>query len=953
MPYPVTLPTSREVPFEETRNLPGRGYQGGVAPPPPQYQYPQMRTPAQPAPSGGGGGLEWGAPRAVPHSTPHAQQHHTHPAQPGGVGSPHRHHDSYTGPRKQMNDRYGSPLALDERPHPTMQDTTVDNSHLRIKALVDELEHEKSKNGNHVGVLQDTLNSLSTMLDEEKIRVREGERRIKQLHSDNNKLKDELRAAEKDFLERFELYKEDSHGRIVQYMAAQKQEFLEEKERLNEHYRNIEAEMERREAALRAELAAKDQKITELETILNAGKEEVASFSEGTSELKSELQEAQKMLKDLEEDKRAAVTSLQQDRDRLEQTIELLAAELQSSNDARLAAEKASSEKDVLVASFKTSNQTLETQYTEATALSNKLSMENGLLSADLQLLNGMANSLKHVAERYAAMKQDLELGRCRVLDEYNGYVEEEEEHSGSDSEEKAAPPPPDTQPDTTITAPSGLTSQVLLNVTHDVLVDVHDALKKEVAKLHRGEFGVVGGGGGAVVPAGDRRKLTKDQVDHLGSAVLKTYPAQRTARNIFLEPFLPANNGSLGFMPVRSVASKVTDESELQNQNAFFKVLSEEWEAKPGDVLDEVLAFISTPEYAGAEEGKDFNALRRVEILAEIANFTKSYSRTNQQKGETFGNNTPGQNRPAAVAPYPGLNLVDCLLLKLFTLDAPDLDNLFFFNDVPSFLNARAYASYNAVNKSLASGLAEALSAINTVCDSGRASVDEKALSAIRPLIKTVCLLLSLASAQHCSDLSMQGGNTLCTPMTKENYDTLMAATVANDGHRKKRKKYLLCSQLVTSTEEFRAQPSEGEENDVFMLYLTGVKHGRYLQNFSMFPEERLCLIPPGLFFEMSEGSNPFSIVLRAVERIDSPYLDSLVLKAKADSAHASARLETIVAERDASAALEAMQERISEVTALHHLERTQAQRDSEKLKEEVDSMSSMVTKYVHFFFK
>ena len=979
-------------------------------------QHPQRphHAPAPPAPSYTPPTTvhsDMGLGRAQPQHHPRqpSQQHHHQPepfshTHPGGGAQRHPSPDFapyYMPPQTVAAGAppLGPPHGDGEQSAATLQKRLLEMQH--------EADQERERTAKHAGALQETVSALSAMLEGEKARSKELERRLGNLSDEMDTLGQHQETADRKTEDRFQLYKDQQQALLHKMMAQQKEEFQAEKERLNEHYRDVEEELKRRQRRHDAELAAKDAEMRRLEEekeqlkkAIEDGKTECEELVAATKELREELVAAQRRIDEVTEEKARALATLRADREKLEQTIDVLVGEFRALTDAGTAAERDAAEKTHLLTTLKMKNQTLSAEGEGLQRLLAERRHEGFALHADLDRLRHAAAELKKTADAHARLKYDLELGRCAVLEEYNNANNlgpapgQEEEDARKKAEEAPAsepaaaaagaegadaaegdvgrplqPPPaapaaasadalllrevPDVPSSPTHAAHA---AHVLLNVCNEIFRDVLAGLRNEVIKLR---LQVADGGGGATVTdAADLNKLTVSQLERVKAVSCKAVDgATRGAEDVFHRG--PGCEGvadnNLGLMQVRYHRSSAGGSSsdEAERNGYLFKVLERELEAKPGDVLDELMGHLVAPDFDVPDP-----AARKLEILAEAAGFLRGAS--HQSGPELYPSASPPH---AHSLPYPELNLMDLLLLRLYTVEGPEVDNLLFHNDVPSFLNVGAYKTYKegpaARNKTLAATLEAVLARVNE--DGKReGEIDEAVLTELRPYLKIICLLLSLSSEQHTSDAAPEGGVTLCAPIPDAMFARLSTALRAGseDGKRR-RKRFLQLTPILASTEVLPSSHAGGGDDGSGadraepqkMLFMTNVRHGRYLQNISMFPKERTCLVAPGCFFDLvpDQFGSPFSVVVKALDRLSSPHLSSLILKAKADSARAAARLEQVIAERDATSALAAMRDRFAEQHALHRLDLQLSEESQARAAAEVSKLSEMVVKYAH----
>ncbi|KAJ9445974.1 hypothetical protein DIPPA_02603 [Diplonema papillatum] len=806
-------------------------------------------------------------------------------------------------------------------------------------------------------VLQQTLQDLSRLLEAEKAKNRQLEEQSALVTHNSDGHRHALQQHVVAMHDQFEQYKQQQAQRMQDLMQQQQAEFAAEKERLNEHYRVTANELQNREEDTRQKLTAyqehmerlvgdKDKQLETLlgekealKTVIEQGAQECRQMVDDIGDLKTELQAAEKANVDLREAHENEWVTARLDREKQEETMRVLLNEIKGLNESLESVRTDSADKDAVLAKHLA---TLQQQKMENEQLKAEITLQLAELQEThdtaarkaeiLADIGSLSRVLRATALDYADMKFNLELGKTELppaVDEKRNPPskdkqdadsdapadedadgEAREEGEGEEDEEGTAP-----AVEALLATPEHLIT-VELTGSKDLLRDVIDGLRDAVAKLQAENQALIDGHFEEIAPEDNATTLTDLQLTTISSAAASVYSG--VCREKFNLPRLETGRK-------RDARAAPQDDSDSEDKNklptvfyepstaqAVIKRLKLEWENKPGDVLDELMELLEPADGASV-----------FGILTETARTVRGTVLA-LQEGLSV-NPVPVSSRLATTG-YPGLNLMDFLLLRVYTMTGPDLDTLLLHTGAPSYASTRAWEQYIAregevgglQNKSIYEEVEDALHRLSTSDPD-----DEKAWTEVRPYLKTIGLLTALAATQHTADAA--SGVTVCHEVS--------ALPVVSEGDE-----IVLAGPLSCSLDRHIV-------SDVQSVFITNVRQGRHLEAISAFPREKALLLPLGAKL-VYKSRTVDGHMFEYQSNLRSQELTDWLNQCRADSETAAARLEQGLLQRSLTDALDAANDRMRgmQMRCQNELEILQSRAD--ELQQEVDSLADTVVK-------
>eukprot|EP01063_Lacrimia_lanifica_P041442 TRINITY_DN9679_c0_g2_i1.p1 TRINITY_DN9679_c0_g2~~TRINITY_DN9679_c0_g2_i1.p1 ORF type:complete len:1221 (+),score=460.22 TRINITY_DN9679_c0_g2_i1:49-3711(+) len=732
---------------------------------------------------------------------------------------------------------------------PRLEQQVVGELETKLQVLQEKRDREKDAYEQHIAGLQQTLQTLSVHLENERDR--------------NRSVKDmaEGRRQELDAIN-------EKHKRaMTEQQIAHKRQLQKEREAMD-------AKLQRMNDALRdkdAEIKALKKQMDELKSWLDRGAEDFSSMFSEIQGLKDELEEAHRQLAD----KRATAVD---ERDRLEQTIDVLAHELRNTNEQLAFADQEKGDKNALLANALASSKTMED---ETSGLKNRLQRTTEALH-DLEVtilqIKEQADGIDAVKHKLLTLQGDLERNgllpiATKPADDATEAEKDTEKDQGNDkvvetTDDSAGPPG--------LSAPVEHQVQVLLKKNNEQLNDIHNALAVVTTGIRASkEKQILVDGGGSLNPG---------QLAEIGRAATNTY--HNAVNRDRLEGH-PEPQPQL-YAPAREADS-------------IFALLLEETRRKDGDVLDELLAHL-----VPADEVVAFD------VVAEAARVVRG--------------NTP---------PYPGLNLMDLLMMRLVSMTGPDIDQLMLHAGVPSYLNQKAWDQYrdeHQRNPDILATLAQVMSKFVT-------DKQDAALTAVRPWLKTLGLLAALASVRT-QDRDHPHGLTATQSVS---------TAPPRDDYPHEEGMVLLAPLHVSIGQNLAGT-------------VTGITHGRPLQNVAQFPKEQGVVLPIGGVLQYDGGLSEHLLrknvastaaggvvkgpVFNFEGRVDSLALQEWIYDARVDSEAAAKRLEEALTRRGIAEAVHAVNDRMATMEDRHAMETTLLRAKEDSLRKELDAVADTVIK-------
>eukprot|EP01065_Artemidia_motanka_P001270 TRINITY_DN1058_c0_g1_i1.p1 TRINITY_DN1058_c0_g1~~TRINITY_DN1058_c0_g1_i1.p1 ORF type:complete len:833 (+),score=386.88 TRINITY_DN1058_c0_g1_i1:50-2500(+) len=275
----------------------------------------------------------------------------------------------------------------------------------------------------------------------------------------------------------------------------------------------------------------------------------------------------------------------------------------------------------------------------------------------------------------------------------------------------------------------------------------------------------------------------------------------------------------------------------------AFAERLAEEWRAKDGDIVDELVANLSAPDMA--RTGK-------VAVLAEAARHLE------KTKSEH----------------YPERNRIELLVLALYTMAGPDIDALMTYKEVPVYDEEQKHLWEQYCAKHGRERNGAIFSAINwamrTAADPKQAG--DEAWGTVRKWIKYLCLLLALC-AQEEPSVAAAGGASLARGLAGLPASVFEAHQSMRTGDALHWPASSSCALDRSVSEAYirgDAANATKQAGGGILFLITKAVSGVMLQPISKYPKESEMLLPPLSAFTVeavrAESSLPGSPVIDLV---------------------------------------------------------------------------------------